>query len=84
MIELSLLIAAAGVAMPGAAPSTPQAPTRAPVAVARCAEQPCGARARASCVIDRSRSVARTCQHSARDMEELGRWQLDQLIASLN
>ena len=83
-MKLSILIAAAVIAAPAAAAPAEQGPTRERASAPRCSQQPCVPRIPASCLIDPSRPAARVCQHSASDVEKLGRWQLDQLIASLN
>ena len=84
MIKTSILIGTAMLAIA----STPShaAPERAAEqAVSRtCDEKSCIRPIAATCSIDPARRETVTCQHSARDLEELGRRQLDQLIASIN
>jgi hypothetical protein len=55
-----------------------------PVLADACASAACAPRVPANCVVEVRRAPTRGCEHSARDMEELGRHQLDQLIAGLN
>ena len=69
-------------AMPAHAAGEPLATTAA-VATA-CTGTACSVRTPVSCVVNTQRPTARVCEHSAHDVEELSRQQLDQLIASLN
>jgi hypothetical protein len=83
MTNIAILIGAAFVAIASASVSTTPEPTNAPAASPRCDTKSCARRVPATCMINAANSKAGGCQHSARDMEELGRQQLDQLIASL-
>lgn len=54
-------------------------------AVARsCTQARCPVPLPVACRIDPARASMAACEHSARDIEELGQQQLDQLIESLN
>lgn len=84
MTNISILIGAAFVAIASAPVSATQEAMGSRAASERCEANPCVSRVPATCTIDPARRNTGTCPHSARDMEELGRQQLDQLIASLN
>ncbi|WP_066778353.1 hypothetical protein [Sphingomonas sp. CCH5-D11] len=84
MTKIALLLGAAVFALPASPVSAAPEPARTTVASPGCDEQPCAARKPATCIVDASRGVIANCQHSAAAMEELGRRQLDLLIADMN
>ncbi|MCD2315427.1 hypothetical protein LQ954_04605 [Sphingomonas sp. IC-11] len=84
MTRIAILIGAVALATSAVPASAAPEPSHAPTPNTRCTEQACFVRAPATCTIDRAQRSIGTCEHSARDVEELGRRQLDQLIASLN
>ncbi|OWK28665.1 hypothetical protein [Sphingomonas mucosissima] len=84
MTNIAILIGAAIVAVASAPVSATRERTDTPAISPRCDTKSCARRVPVTCMINAASSKAGACQHSARDMEELGRQQLDQLIAGLN
>ena len=84
MTKFALLLGTAVFAVSASPVSAAPEPTRTTAVSPGCDEQPCAVRKPATCIVDVSRGVIANCQHSAAAMEELGRRQLDLLIADLN
>lgn len=84
MIKTSILLGSALVAIASTPARAAPEPTTKAAASQNCDEKSCVRKIAATCIINPARRDTVTCQHSARDLEELGRQQLDQLIASIN
>jgi hypothetical protein len=86
MMTKTMILIGTVAAMIGAVPALAarEPLTTIPVLADTCTSAACAPRVPVTCVIDVRRAPARGCEHSARDVEELGRHQLDQLIATLN
>lgn len=86
MSKFTILIGAVA-AIVGATSASAALPERlaiAPAMARSCTPAGCAISLPVACRIDPARASMAACEHSARDIEELGQQQLDQLIESLD